>query len=81
MFALLRTILAIMTLQMHSGDWTSLPLINPILWFDWVSIYAVTGYIWAGFSFIALIGSIFMYATCFWLTIGYRPTKLRITTI
>jgi len=71
MFALFRTVLAIMTLQMHGGDWTTLPFISPILWLDWVTIYAVGGYAWAGFSFIGLIGTILMYAVCFWLTIGY----------
>lgn len=35
------------------------------------AIYAITGHIWAGFSFISLIATIVIYAVCFWLTIGY----------
>ena len=56
---------------MHGGELTTLPFISPILWLDWVAIYALGGYVWAGFSFIGLIGMILMYAVCFWLTIGY----------
>lgn len=71
LFALLRTILAILTLHNHGKDWPSLPFISPILWLDWVAIFAISGHIHPFLSLISFIATFLCWTTCFWLTIGY----------
>ena len=70
-FGLVRTILAIMTLSRHGGNWSSLPLISPILWFDMAAIYAITGHLHPVLTFLSFISTILLYFVGFWLTIGY----------
>lgn len=70
-YGLFETILAIIALFEHIHSYDTLPFINPLLWLNWVTIYAVVG----NFSPIiatvsALVGSC-LYGICFWLCIGY----------
>jgi hypothetical protein len=48
-----------------------MPFINPILWVDWLAIYAFSGLIWPGFSFISAIMGTAIFAVSLWLCIGY----------
>jgi len=70
-YGLFETILAIITLFEHIHSHDTLPFINPLLWLNWVTIFAVV----SNFSPIiatvsALVGSC-LYGICFWLCIGY----------
>lgn len=72
-FAFLRTIVALITIAKHGGDWGSLPFLNPILWLDWFALFSFSGSITILAILLpvcAVIGFA-IFAISLWLVVGY----------
>ena len=64
-------ILAVIIVASQSGEWGSLPFINPVLWLDWVAMWAFSGLLWIPLALISLIIGAALFSLTLWLSIGY----------